>query len=806
MIWSHMRPRPAWLYAAARSAEGERKTAGQPWRATLGLSDADAADFGAGYQSDDRQGWGQAWRVLRSAITLRLVHDSSQTLAQWPLLALTGLPAGILLYFALPVEPPLWLGGLGLLICLALSLWFRRRAAQARGQGSGLLLSTATLGLGFATACCLGIAAASFRTASMSTPRLERPIFAKQVTGVVRRSEQEAKAWRLWVEPETIEGWREGWVQPRLLRLRLAEETVDPALLQVGARLKGRVQAFPPSEPVRPGGLDIQRLAYFQGIGGYGRFMDLPELVDAAPQWTLSSALELWREQLAQRLRQRFPGDVGQAMTALVVGHSQGLSEQGKEAIRKSGLAHLFAISGLHMGIVAGFAFLCLRFALLGLGGPVLRLHAKKLAALATLGTAAGYLLISGAAIPAQRAFLMLALVLTAVAFDRRAFSPRLVGWAAAVILLTRPDSLLTPSFQMSFAAVSALIAFAPIWQRLLNRGFFSGDGQERSVGLLLASKASGLMVTSVLATLATAPFVLATFHRLALAGLVSNLLAVPLTGLWILPWGMVGLLLSPFGLGDLAFVPMSWGVGILLEWAHWFANLDVGLIYMASFSGGWTALTGMALWLALLSRGVLRIGAGLLLLASFWGPMAGEPARAFVAGNARSVAIQSPQGLILYRTRAGSFVADQWSHAQGWQDVLSLKQAEAQGLIRCDELACVTTGVRPIAISQDYESLIEDCQSAALVISLQASLQGCSVPLIDYARLKQRGAVAIYAEGAGWDIHEVRAWQGKRPWTKWWPRQTRKPKAAVSIEEAPTTKPATGGTGAGSNSVPSSE
>lgn len=787
-IWRRLRPKPAWLYAAARGAEGEASATRQPWGATPSFGGQETTPQHAEAGSFDRpasyqQNWGQAWRVLQSALAQRLARDASLSLAQWPLLALTGLPAGILIYFALPVEPPWWLGVLALLGCGALIVAVLRWASAGEAlRVGGLALSALTLLLSALTASSLGFTAASLRTASLATPRLERPIFAKQVTGVLRRSEQEAEAWRLWIEPEVIDGWREGRRMPKLLRLRWSELDADPALLRVGARLSGRVQAFPPSEPVRPGGLDIQRLAYFQGVGGYGRFMDAPQLVQAAPSWTLASALEAWREGLAQHLRQNYSGDVGQAMTALVVGHSQGLSEAGKEAIRKSGLAHLFAISGLHMGIVAGFAFLCLRFSLLGLGVPALRLHAKKIAAVLTLGVAVGYLLVSGAAIPAQRAFLMLALVLTAVAFDRRAFSPRLVGWAAAVILLTRPESLLTPSFQMSFAAVSALIAFASVWQRLLNRGFFGADGQERSLGLLMASKAAGLMVTSVLATLATAPFVLATFHRLALAGVLSNLLAVPLTGLWILPWGMVGLLLAPFGLGDLAFMPMSWGVRLLLEWAHWFSGLEIGLIYMASFSGGWTALTGVALWLSLLTRGVLRAGAALMLLVSFVGPMAAEPARAYIAGNARSVAIQSPEGLILYRSRAGSFVADQWSHAQGWQPVLSLKQAEAQGLIRCDELACVTLEPRPIAISQDFESLIDDCQSAALVISLQASMQGCGVPLIDYARLKERGAIAVYRKGKSWQLQEVRDWQGKRPWSKWWPRakpQARKVRAS---------------------------
>ncbi len=776
-LWSLLRPRPAWLYAVARGAEGEVKAARQPWGATLDFAGDSAAADQPGIDANGQQEWGKAWRALLDAVARRLALDASQSLAQWPLMALTGLPAGILVYFALPVEPPWWLGIVALVACGALIVAFRRWAASASAVwASGLLLSVLTLMLAAMSASSLGFAAASLRTTSKATLKLERPIFAKQLTGVVRRSEQEAEAWRLWIEPEVIDDWPVDRPMPKLLRLRWSEPEAAPELLRVGARLRGRVQAFPPSEPVRPGGLDIQRLAFFQGVGGYGRFMEAPQLVEAAPAWTMTAALEIWREGLAQHLRQRYPGDIGQAMAALVVGHSQGVSEAGKEAIRRSGLAHLFAISGLHMGIVAGFAFLCLRFALLGFGIPAVRLHAKKIAAVLTLGVAAGYLLISGTAIPAQRAFLMLALVLAAVAFDRRAFSPRLVGWAAAVILLTRPESLLTPSFQMSFAAVSALIAFAPVWQRLLNRGFFGADGQERSLGLLAASKAAGLMVTSILATLATAPFVLATFHRLALAGILSNLLAVPLTGLWILPWGMVGLLLSPLGLGDLAFVPMSWGVRLLLDWAHWFSGLEIGLIYMASFSGAWTALTGLALWMSLLTRGVLRAAAALLLMASFVGPMAAQPARAYIAGNARSVAIQSPEGLILYRTRAGSFVADQWSHAQGWQPVLSLKQAEAQGLIRCDELACVTTGRHPIAISQDYESLIEDCQSSALVVSLQASMQGCGVPLIDYARLKERGAVAVYRSGKGWQLREVRAWQGTRPWSKWWPRPERWP------------------------------
>lgn len=761
-LWRAWRPQPAWLVAVAESAEADLLRPGSPW----GETPTDALRD---------KSWLDAWRHLLRALVGRLAHDVGLALANWPLLALTGLPAGILVYFALPSEPPVWLGPLAVLASLLGFAWVQRwrqtklRAISTDRQGGALWASLAALVVAGLVMASLGLAAASLRTVWMATPSLERPIFAKTVTGRVLRSEAEADAWRIWLAPQTVEGWREESPLPRILRLRLAAgEGIAPAMLQVGAELRGRVQAFPPAAPVRPGGLDIQRLAFFQGIGGYGRFMDVPELLQAAPSAGPSAWIELARERLASHLRQRFSGDLGQAMAALVVGTSQGISEATKEAIRKSGLAHLFAISGLHMGIVAGFAFFCFRFALLGLGGLGLHLHAKKVAALLSLLVGAGYLAISGAAIPAQRAFLMLSLVLAAVAFDRQAFSPRLVGWAALAILLLRPDSLLTPSFQMSFAAVAALIAFAPFWQRWLNQSFFSAEGQERASWQVFAAKAAGLMATSAIATFATAPFVLATFHRLAMAGLVANLLAVPLTGLWILPWGMLGLALSPLGLGDLGFVPMSWGVALLLDWARWISALDLGLIYLPSFAGAWTALTGLALWLALLTRGSLRLLASGLLILSFLGPMTGERAAAFIAPNARSVAISSPEGLILYRARAGSFVADQWAQAQGWQPTLSLKQAEAQGLLRCDDLACVTSGAQPIAISQDFESLIEDCQAASLVISLGASMGGCAVPLIDYQRIKQGGAVSVYRKGSQWRLYAVRAWQGQRPWSRW--------------------------------------
>ena len=127
--------------------------------------------------------------------------------------------------------------------------------------------------------------------------------------------------------------------------------------------------------------------------------------------------------------------------------------------MQQSGLAHLLAISGLHLGLVAGFVFFAVRGVLSAWPAVVLRYPVKKWAAAAAISMSAVYLVLAGTTVPTQRAFIMTGLILLAVILDRRGISMRLVAWAAAVVLLLRPEAFLSVSFQMSFAAVIALIA-----------------------------------------------------------------------------------------------------------------------------------------------------------------------------------------------------------------------------------------------------------------------------------------------------------------------------------------------------------
>ena len=199
--------------------------------------------------------------------------------------------------------------------------------------------------------------------------------------------------------------------------------------------------------------------------------------------------------------------------------------------MRDSGLAHLLAISGLHVGLIAGWLFFVLRFLLALVPALALRAPIKKWAAATALIGAFGYLLLTGGTVPTQRAFLMLGLVMLAVMLDRVAISFRLLAWAAVAVLLWAPESLLSVSFQMSFAAVVGLIAIyeglGPVMVR-----WRSNRGLGKRLWLYLGA----VLLTTLVASLATSPYALFHFNRVAMYGLAGNLLAVPLTALWVMP------------------------------------------------------------------------------------------------------------------------------------------------------------------------------------------------------------------------------------------------------------------------------
>jgi competence protein ComEC len=193
------------------------------------------------------------------------------------------------------------------------------------------------------------------------------------------------------------------------------------------------------------------------------------------------------------------------------------------------------------MAVVAGAIFFILRAFFALIPGLADRAPIKKWAALAALFVTGFYLILSGNQVATQRSFIMIAVVLLGVLFDRPALTMRTLTIAALVVLAFAPESIVHPSFQMSFAATLALIAG-------YERGAIKLRGRaDSSFGARAAlwgvNEIVGLTIASLLAGLATTPYAAFHFHRIAPYGVIANLLAMPIVSAWVMPMGILGII-----------------------------------------------------------------------------------------------------------------------------------------------------------------------------------------------------------------------------------------------------------------------
>ncbi|MCZ6849971.1 MAG: ComEC/Rec2 family competence protein [Alphaproteobacteria bacterium] len=455
------------------------------------------------------------------------------------------------------------------------------------------------------------------------------------------------------------------------------------------------------------------------------------------------------------------------------------IPEDTMEAMRAAGLAHLLAISGLHVGLVTGILFFGLR-ALLALSPWVaLNWPIKKWAAAAALTGAFGYMLLTGATVPTQRAFLMVALVLGAVMLDRLALSMRLVAFAAVVVLLIAPNSITGPSFQMSFAAVAALIAGFEVLRRPLSQ--LSGEG---GLGRRALIYVAGVLITTLIAGLATAPFALYHFNRLAVFGLAANLGAVPLTAFWIMPFATLAYLLMPLGLEEIALKPMAWGIEAVIAIAENISARPGASYYLPTMPlWGLGLVTMGGLWLVLWRRpwrlaGLGAMGVGLL---SF---LAAPAPDLLISGDGRSFAVRKADGSLVFSgTRGSRFQKNMWLKRSGLAGNVprgrrsKRERAEASlaaakgGVLRCDSLGCIAhVGDRVVSVISNPGAVAEDCARAHLVIALTSLYRfPCRGPgrIITRRELSRQGTHAVWFEdGGGIRVETVAAHRGVRPWT----------------------------------------
>jgi competence protein ComEC len=665
--------------------------------------------------------------------------------------------AGVAVYFALPREPMLWaLAGLGLVCVLA--------AWRARER------PVAFPALALAAALCTGATAAKLEVTLVAAPTLDRARTA-EVTGFIERVERRTGGRaRLTIRPVSIER-----VPAARLPRRITVTAAGAAGLLPGDGVALTARLEPPRGPDMPGGWNPARSAYLDGIGATGFAYGRPRPADlgAAP-WTLAPARLVAgvRRAIAERLRAALPGARGEVAAALLVGDRGGIPESLEEAMRVSGLAHVLSISGLHMVLVAGTVFWVVRALLAAIPALALTRPIKAWAAVVALVAASFYLVISGAEVATQRAYVTMAVALVAVLVDRPAISLRTVAVAALVVMVLEPSAVLGAGFQMSFAAVIALVAAYEWWG---SRARDDVAAPRRGTALWLGRAALlaivGLAATSLIAGLATAPIAAYHFHRGAPLGLLANLAAMPAVSTLVMPFGVLALVLLPFGLEQLALWPMGAGLGWMFAVAQtttaWTGDSAmIGQVPLAAVLLLVSALLWAAIALAPWRRwAVMPLLAGLALAT-----MGARP-DLLISGDGRAVAARGSDGrLAVVAGDRSAYAVRAWLAADA--DPRDAKAAAASSTL-CDDLGCVLPlggGDFLVAVVTRPVALVEDCRRATVVVAPVPRPPGCLGPqlYVDRSTLARTGALAVTLDaGASGGLGDpVEAGQRGRPWS----------------------------------------
>lgn len=676
---------------------------------------------------------------------------------------------GIAIYFAAAQEPQTWASVVALLLAAGLTFAARRTF----------------LPLGLALAVCAvagGILAGRIATLRAEAPKLERGLRAEVVGRVVRVEPRQQGRRRVTLAVERF-GALEDEVLPARARVTLGKAPTFTA----GDRISLTAYWRPPDGPVRPGGYDFARVAFYQGLGATAfapTGVTAHGPADDGALGRASSALERLRERLTERITTAVGGPEGTVAAALVTGVQGPIPQQTEDELRAAGLSHILSISGLHMALIAGTLFWLSRAAMALSPALALRYPVKQISAAAALAGATFYLALSGAEVATQRSYIMIAIAFAAILVGRPALSLRNFAIAALIVMAWTPEAMLGPSFQMSFAAVAALLA----WFEARSARPPTPQPESRTGRALrwIFAAATIAVVTTLIAGLATAPFAAYHFQRLTPYSLAGNALASPLLSLIVMPSVVGGLAFAPLGLDGPWWSFMGLGLKGVLEIARVVSSWPgsergvpaFGQVSLVLFACG---LAWLCLWRTALRWAGSPILALALLLAAF-------PSRPDVVIDASggAIAVRGPDGaLAVAGVKPTSFSARVWLAADG---VMAGQAAAGAGrsaspsgaaspigpatipTVPCDLFGCILplAGGGTVALVRDARAFDEDCRSASLVVTRLEAPAACAetAAVIDRTTLAATGSLALARDGDVFRAKAARDPKSARPWS----------------------------------------
>ncbi|WP_395395026.1 ComEC/Rec2 family competence protein [Novosphingobium sp. BL-8A] len=686
---------------------------------------------------------------------------SNCTFERAPWLAV-GFGTGIAGWFTMP-GPRWWIAfcATSAAIAIGASVW-------RHGRTHFPYLRTALISMALVLA--LGCLFAWGRSAMVGSAPISRPISGIFAARVLSVEEQPALAQKRLLlsmrEPGTARAIKVRVNLPdRVGMAGVRPETTPP--LTGGALIRFRGRLAPPAPPLLPGGYDFARAAWFAGISASGSVLEPVEVLETGNG---GDVLGAWRAELSEHIRSKLSGSVAGIAIAFATGDMGAIEQNDAQAMRDAGLAHLLSISGLHVSAVIGAVyFLALRLLALS---PALALRCRLPIVAAALGALAGigYTLLTGSQVPTVRSCAGALLVLIALALGREALSVRLLATGAFVVMVLWPESIIGPSFQMSFAAVLTLITVAnagPVKRWMAPR-------DEGMIARILRALAI-MLVTGIAIDLVLVPIGLYHFHRAGVYGALANLVAIPLTTFIVMPLVAFALLLDVAGLG----APLWWladhAIAILLDIAHAVAALPGAVRFMPVMGGAHFLLFVVGgLWLALWSGRVRWFGL-LPALAGAVGLAFLTPPDILVAGDGHYIgmAVGSEARLATLRESKSGYAMDNFMEIAGQRNAPLLLTDQPE--VRCNQDFCAVRLLRGgrtwhvlVARSTAYvpvAQLSQACRRSDIVIADRRLPQGCQPRWlrIDRPMLKRTGGITIDLDGR--TFRTVAEQQGEHGW-----------------------------------------
>ncbi|MDN5248108.1 MAG: ComEC/Rec2 family competence protein [Wolbachia endosymbiont of Tyrophagus putrescentiae] len=657
------------------------------------------------------------------------IRDEKHNLILWfPVLQCVG----ILIYFSLNSEPSLAVTML--IVFSGLYLFFISYKKYT-------ILSIMLVAL------LMGFTASKFKTVWVDTKVLDKEIYLKNITATIKDVNDKGtyKQFLLY----EIKG-----TKFQLDNIRISVRTRVEQNIKIGDHVRLSAKLFPLKTAPSEYAYDFARIAYYQRISATGFATSKVTLYKKTKIKKLQEYIESFRQYIYENLQYNIKRPNADIVSALLIGKKDGIDQKTMDAIRNSGIAHLFAISGLHLSFIAGLFFMTFRNLFAVSETLTLKYNTKKISAFLTILPTTFYLLITGAQISAQRAYIMVILVLISVMIERKYRGLIAIAFAASVILIIEPESILKPGFQMSFSAVLALISSYQINANKLFK-------------IKILRYFISIMISSIIASLATVPYTMYNFNYFSISGIITNLVAIPVVTLVIIPLGIIYIIFIPLGIEKLVVPLIEYPIDGVLQVVNAIADLKYLVIPIHTFPAlSIIVITFGLLWLCLWEQNWRFFGIFFIASGVFLGVIHKTPD---ILVNADNIAIKENNNLLYSLTRkTRNFVVKTWAKQNGQNEITShTKYNNRNKRLECGSYGCIYSKENSglVLLAYQNKDIVKNCDSVDLIIQLNKfDYSVCDSKIINYTDLKAYGTHLIWL---GYDNIKIKKTRSNRPWHK---------------------------------------